>query len=588
MTRRPAARAQSFQRRLLAHSVPSGSQPERRLVSTAAVADSLGVTEAVASVLLCVLDAAAPEPGAAVGGVPAEGDMHSVLMLLFVNMYARPHVQSSLRNAGDVWPQGAPGVGSPAGGAAAPGAEAPAGAGKPGPASPTKPRRALGGAGADDEALQVSFVLRNLAQLLPLLRSTPAAGAAGCVVAAACARAARQPRLRADAPAARGPAACAPATRCAARSADVQLSSAEFDRIGFLFAVAAHPPGCVVRAPAPSVPRGGTRALHPARPAAALTRPRPLSRSTRLSDVAPAFAGGVQKSIALPAARDWLSRAVLTPAPGAPPRAGDAAVECVARTTLLLREPDVGPLGALRVSDCHEALIYVLAPCGLASVSHCTDCTVVVGAAARCLRLEQCERCTVVAAARSVQLRSCRGGVLHLAVARPTLVLGDTRGVRVAPFNTHYDALSAHLAAAGLSPAAPNCWEQCATLAPVPQPGAAVAAAAAGGAAAPKSPLAPLPPDDFCPFVVPFGAAEGALPPGRPATTANPFALPEAYASATEAKVRRVGELQAAVREAALDEGRRRELQGAIQAHFREWLVASGNMRQILELANRF
>ena len=62
----------------------------------------------------------------------------------------------------------------------------------------------------------------------------------------------------------------------------------------------------------------------------------------------------------------------------------------------------------------------------------------------------------------------------------------------------------------------------------------------------------------------------------------------QAFAEATESKVRRVGELQAAVREAALDEGRRRELQGAIQAHFREWLVASGNMRQILELANRF
>ena len=69
------------------------------------------------------------------------------------------------------------------------------------------------------------------------------------------------------------------------------------------------------------------------------------------------------------------------------------------------------------------------------------------------------------------------------------------------------------------------------------------------------------------------------------ATTANPFPLPAAYADATEAKVRRVGELQAAVREAALDEGRRRELQAAIQAHFRDWLVSSGNMRQIFDLS---
>ena len=49
--------------------------------------------------------------------------------------------------------------------------------------------------------------------------------------------------------------------------------------------------------------------------------------------------------------------------------------------------------------------------------------------------------------------------------------------------------------------------------------------------------------------------------------------------------MRRVGELQAAVREASLEEARRRELQAAIQAHFREWLLTSGNMRQILDLS---
>ena len=203
--------------------------------------------------------------------------------------------------------------------------------------------------------------------------------------------------------------------------------------------------------------------------------------------------------------------------------------------------------------------------------------------------MEQCERCTVVAAARHVQLRSCRGGVLHLAVAHPPLVLGDTRGVRVAPYNTHYDALGAHLAVTGLTPALAhaNCWDAAVTLAPPPHHGAAPA-----GAAAPKPALVSLPPEEFCPFVVPFpaaadGAAASALPPfsRAPPTTANPFPLPHAYATATEAKVRRVGELQASVREASLDDARRRELQAAIQAHFREWLVASGNMRQIFDLS---
>ena len=37
--------------------------------------------------------------------------------------------------------------------------------------------------------------------------------------------------------------------------------------------------------------------------------------------------------------------------------------------------------------------------------------------------------------------------------------------------------------------------------------------------------------------------------------------------------------------QAVLDDARKRELQAVIQAHFKEWLNASGNMRQVYDLA---
>lgn len=37
--------------------------------------------------------------------------------------------------------------------------------------------------------------------------------------------------------------------------------------------------------------------------------------------------------------------------------------------------------------------------------------------------------------------------------------------------------------------------------------------------------------------------------------------------------------------QAVLEEQRKKELQAVIQAHFKEWLVNSGNMRQIYDLA---
>ncbi len=37
--------------------------------------------------------------------------------------------------------------------------------------------------------------------------------------------------------------------------------------------------------------------------------------------------------------------------------------------------------------------------------------------------------------------------------------------------------------------------------------------------------------------------------------------------------------------QAVLDDGRKRELQNVIQSHFKEWVVSSGNMRQVYDLA---
>ena len=290
---------------------------------------------------------------------------------------------------------------------------------------------------------------------------------------------------------------------------------------------------------------------------------------------------------------------------------GDARVEGCQRVTLLLRDTDVSGTGAIRLWDCSEAVIYCLAPCAVTSLSNCTDCTVVVGACAAALRLEHCERCTVVAAAGHVQLRSCHGCSLHVFTPRPVLVLGDTRHCRVGPHNTWYDALGAHLARAGLpmgaAAAANRCFEAF-TLHPpahmhLPAAGASAQAgpdaAAASGRGAPvpgvvaitTCGVTSLPPEEYAPLVVPFsvssreGQTETAPTTTGGAAPSSPFGLPPSYVAALEARLRRVADVQGAVRDAQLDEGKRKELQAAIQGHFREWLLVTGNMRQVVDLS---
>ena len=69
-------------------------------------------------------------------------------------------------------------------------------------------------------------------------------------------------------------------------------------------------------------------------------------------------------------------------------------IQAVCKSTVARGEDDF-PSGIVRITDCHDTVIYVLAPLQYASIACCTDCTVVVGAVARMLRLDRCERLQV-------------------------------------------------------------------------------------------------------------------------------------------------------------------------------------------------
>ena len=88
-------------------------------------------------------------------------------------------------------------------------------------------------------------------------------------------------------------------------------------------------------------------------------------------------------------------------------------------------------------------------------------------------------------------------------------------------------------------------------------------------------------PEAFAPFIVPFRGDTFSTK----TTRANPFAVPETYVAALDAKVRAVAALRGALRDARLGEEKKRDLQATIQAHFKEWLLESGCMRQVYELA---
>jgi hypothetical protein len=410
-------------------------------------------------------------------------------------------------------------------------------------------------------------------------------------------------------------------------------------------------------------------------------------------------------------------------------------VHGVHRATVLRGESDfsnttIGTIGvahkSFRVLDCHDAVVYCLAPIDYATISCCTDCVIILGAAGKAVRVERCERVQVVVAAQHVIINTCHDCIFYLAVNRPPVLLGDNRFVQLAPHNAGYDRLENHVSTAGVT-CQPNAWCNVTPLLPdqhqhtvamkhhnaflagggsygsspplnsstggnhslnsfqqVAAANAAVGGESASGASSPirlslsplkmPSPRSPsfapfsgpsaaaatttlgitaatgassleqqqqpaathhgaishppaatlLPPAKLLPLLVPFTGGKGPLCGGpvrhrsnpssvnsasnqQPAAEEDllggllggagtlgaeafgptPFPLPTEYAASWEERMNGMTAVRSAYRQAGLDDVRKRDFIGAIQANFKEWLQAGSGMRmkEVYDLA---
>lgn len=109
---------------------------------------------------------------------------------------------------------------------------------------------------------------------------------------------------------------------------------------------------------------------------------------------------------------------------------GAVDIQGVVKSTVV-RGQDEFPDGVVRITDCHDTIVYALAPLRYALVSCCTDCTIVLGAVGGMLRIEKCERLQLVATAVRIIVSTCHDCVLQLGVNHAPLLLGDNRFLQV-------------------------------------------------------------------------------------------------------------------------------------------------------------
>eukprot|EP00884_Botryococcus_braunii_P002985 jgi/Botrbrau1/12688/Bobra.67_1s0052.1 len=211
-------------------------------------------------------------------------------------------------------------------------------------------------------------------------------------------------------------------------------------------------------------------------------------------------------------------------------QSGSMEVQGVCKSTVVRGEDDFAS-GILRVTDCHDSIVYALAPLQYASVTCCSDCTVVLGQSPyegvcvvsakdfcagswvreQMLRVEKCERLQLIAACVRICISSCHDCIFYLGLVFTPPV--PSNHPELAPYNTQYERLPIHLSIAGVTPE-PNLWDKPVTLArehgrATPDSGTDIG----GGTTTSKArdPVQLLPPERLVPFMVPFQGGRGPM-----------------------------------------------------------------------------
>ncbi len=285
----------------------------------------------------------------------------------------------------------------------------------------------------------------------------------------------------------------------------------------------------------------------------------------------------------------------------------DVLIQGVHKVTVIRGEDEILGAESVRILDCHDSVIYILAPIKWCQVVSCTNSIVVLGAVGQSLRVEYCERLQVVAVTSHTVINTCHDCIVYAASNRPPLIVGDNRFVQLAPYNSGYDNLEQHMAVSGVSPDA-NQWDAPVTL----MPEKPVFKHSAQGNLHVQHQLdhsksvTLLPPEKIMPFVIPFKGGSGPLCGGAAAPltrgTSNdtltglltqefvdfcpcPFPLPQVYVDAWKSRMAGIATVKEAYKQAKLSTEQKQAFTSAVQSYFKEWLQHGGGMREVYDLA---
>ncbi|KAL8147235.1 hypothetical protein AgCh_004818 [Apium graveolens] len=246
---------------------------------------------------------------------------------------------------------------------------------------------------------------------------------------------------------------------------------------------------------------------------------------------------------------------------------GPSFIEGISKSSCMKQASDLQG-SSVKVANCHESVIYILAPLKYATVYGCSDATIVLGAVGKAVRVEHCERVHVITAAKRICIANCRECIFFLGINQQPLIVGDNHKLQVAPYNTYYSQLEDHLNQVGVDTTI-NRWDEHFALGMV-DPHDSLSHPAGVSDVQTES-ASCIDPDQFTNFLIPNwfeGETSGS-------TKDNPFPLPDAYLKSQEKNHENLGELKQTLKETQLEDSKKRELSSALHGYFKDWLYGN-------------
>jgi len=265
--------------------------------------------------------------------------------------------------------------------------------------------------------------------------------------------------------------------------------------------------------------------------------------------------------------------------PGVSPGAslGSVNVTNLTKTTWFQRA-SATPVEFLNISGCNDCAIYVTSRVRYCLIAGCHECTIIMSAVSTLCSIQNCEKISVHVAAHCFKMENSIDSSAFLYCHLPPVLTGDTRGIKLAPYNVLYSQNHSILQSAGmrLDPEYVDVWAHpvCCTLA---SPDETI-----GG----RSGCLDEPHHSTYHFVHPSTFQPVVVPEARPQapSAATQLCLPQTYDDALWAKNEEMRSFHQLLADIG-DEAKKRRAQQAIQGHFRDWLQSTGKSRQLADLA---